>query len=60
MSARLAQWGRVPTRAQLRQAMIPTGAAVLTNSVGSAPAFSLTWNGSFLAALPGVPGRWSR
>lgn len=55
MSARLAQWGRVPTRAQLRQAMIPTGAAVLTNSVGSAPGFSLTWNGSFLAALPGVP-----
>ena len=55
MSARLAQWGRLPSRAQLRQAMIPAGSTVLSNSVGSAPGFSLTWNGSFLAALPGVP-----
>jgi nicotinamide-nucleotide amidase len=55
MSARLAQWSRSPSRAQLRQAMIPAGATVLSNAVGSAPGFSLTWNGSFLAALPGVP-----
>ena len=55
MLARLAQWGRVASRAQLRQALIPAGATALSNSVGSAPGFSLTWNGSFLAALPGVP-----
>src|SRR6185437_821648 len=37
MSARLAQWGLTPNRGQLRQALIPSGATVLTNSVGSAP-----------------------
>lgn len=55
MSARLAQWGRTPTTAQLRQTLIPSGADVLTNPVGSAPGFALQWNGSFIAALPGIP-----
>ncbi len=55
MSARLAAWGRTPTVAQLRQTLIPSGADVLANPVGSAPGFSLQWNGSFIAALPGVP-----
>ncbi|HKN85735.1 MAG TPA: competence/damage-inducible protein A [Nitrospiraceae bacterium] len=55
MSARLAAWGRTPTAAQLKQTLIPSGADVLANPVGSAPGFSLQWNGSFIAALPGVP-----
>jgi nicotinamide-nucleotide amidase len=55
MSARLAAWGRTPTVAQLKQTLIPSGADVLANPVGSAPGFSLQWNGSFIAALPGVP-----
>jgi len=55
MSARLAAWGRTPTVAQLKQTLIPSGAEVLANPVGSAPGFSLQWNGSFIAALPGVP-----
>jgi nicotinamide-nucleotide amidase len=55
MSARLAAWGRMPTIAQLKQVLIPAGADVLANPVGSAPGFSLQWNGSFIAALPGVP-----
>jgi nicotinamide-nucleotide amidase len=55
MSACLAAWGRMPTIAQLKQALIPAGADVLVNPVGSAPGFSLQWNGSFIAALPGVP-----
>src|SRR5215467_1719643 len=41
MTARLAQWGRRPSKGQLRQAMIPSGATVLKNSVGSAPGFCL-------------------
>jgi nicotinamide-nucleotide amidase len=55
MAARLAEWGRTPTRSQLRQAMIPAGADILLNPVGTAPGFALTWKGTFLAALPGVP-----
>ncbi|MBS0169925.1 MAG: competence/damage-inducible protein A [Nitrospira sp.] len=55
MTARLAQWGRTPTKSQFRQAMIPAGADILSNPVGTAPGFALVWNGTFVAALPGVP-----
>ena len=55
MSARLTAWDRIPTVAQLKQTLMPSGADVLDNPVGSAPGFSLQWNGSFIAALPGVP-----
>ena len=55
MRERLAAWGRTPTKAQLRQALIPRGAAVLSNPVGSAPGFCLIWKGCLLVALPGVP-----
>ena len=55
MTARLAEWGRTPTKSQLRQAMIPTGADILLNPVGTAPGFAFTWKKTFLAALPGVP-----
>jgi nicotinamide-nucleotide amidase len=55
MTARLAQWGRIPNRAQLRQALIPSGATVLKNSIGSAPGFCLSWKKVLIASLPGVP-----
>ncbi len=54
MTARLAQWGRRPNRAQLRQAMIPSGATILKNPVGSAPGFCLTWKKVLIVSLPGV------
>lgn len=55
MRRRLAAWGRTPTQAQLRQGLIPLGAEVLDNPVGSAPGFLLKWRGCLIAALPGVP-----
>jgi len=55
MTARLAQWGRIPNTAQLRQGMIPSGATVLKNPVGSAPGFCLTWKKALIISLPGVP-----
>jgi nicotinamide-nucleotide amidase len=55
MTARLAQWGRTPNTAQLRQALIPSGATVLKNPVGSAPGFCLTWKKAMIISLPGVP-----
>jgi nicotinamide-nucleotide amidase len=55
MMARLAQWGRIPNRGQLRQALIPSGAGVIANPVGSAPGFWLTWKGAVVISLPGVP-----
>ena len=55
MRARLAQWGRTPNKRQLRQALIPSKATVLPNPVGSAPGFAITWKGTHMIALPGVP-----
>jgi len=55
MTARLAQWGRRPSPGQLRQALIPAGASVISNPVGSAPGFALRWKGALIAVLPGVP-----
>ncbi len=55
MRRRLAVRGRAPTAAQLRQILIPSGAEVLANPVGSAPGFCLKWKGCVLVALPGVP-----
>src|SRR5262245_13537288 len=55
MIARLAQWGRTPNAGQRRQALIPAGAAVIPNPVGSAPGFWLRWKGSLVISLPGVP-----
>lgn len=55
MTARLTQWGRTPNEGQLRQAMMPSGATVLPNPVGSAPGFSLSWKGATLISIPGVP-----
>ena len=55
MTARLVQWGRTPNAGQMRQAMIPSGATVLANPVGSAPGFCLTWKRALVVVLPGVP-----
>lgn len=55
MKKRLAQWGRTPNKGQLRQALIPSGATVVHNPVGSAPGFWLSWRGATLISLPGVP-----
>ena len=55
VTVRLAQWGRRPSKGQLRQAMIPSGATVLKNPVGSAPGFCLTWKKALIISLPGVP-----
>ncbi|HJT21883.1 MAG TPA: competence/damage-inducible protein A [Nitrospira sp.] len=55
MTARLAQWGRTPNAGQRRQALIPSGATVISNPVGSAPGFWLEWKRTVLISLPGVP-----
>jgi len=55
MTARLAEWGRTPNKGQLRQALIPAGAVVLANPVGSAPGFCLSWKNALMVSLPGVP-----
>jgi nicotinamide-nucleotide amidase len=55
MKQRLAQWGRIPNKGQLRQALVPSGATVLPNPVGSAPGFWLSWKGTTIISLPGVP-----
>ena len=55
MVARLAEWGRKPNRSQFRQALLPAGADLLSNPVGTAPGFTLVCKGTFFAALPGVP-----
>lgn len=55
MATRLAQWRRTPNKGQMRQALIPSGAVVLSNPVGSAPGFALLWKKAIVIALPGVP-----
>ena len=55
MRTRLAQWGRTPNKGQLRQALIPAGATVVSNPVGSAPGFWLSSRGATVVSLPGVP-----
>jgi nicotinamide-nucleotide amidase len=55
LQRRLAQWGRSPNAGQLRQALIPSGATVVPNPVGSAPGFWLSWRGATVVSLPGVP-----
>jgi len=55
LKVRLAQWGRIPNKGQLRQALIPSGATVLANPIGSAPGFWLNWRQALVISLPGVP-----
>lgn len=54
MRQRLAVQRRRPTTAQLRQALVPSGACMLPNPAGSAPGFCLKWKRCVLYAVPGV------
>ncbi len=53
--ARIGRYGRTPTENQKRQAYIPTGAIVIENPVGTAPAFILETRIGTVISLPGVP-----
>lgn len=48
--------GKQMTKNQRRQAMIPKGARVFTNEVGTAPGTALVSGGKVLVHLPGPPG----
>ena len=56
---RIRRWhamrGRVPTAESLRQALVPEGARVLVNPVGTAPGIILDDAGCTYVILPGVP-----
>ena len=48
--------GRILTPLIAQQALIPTGAKILPNSIGTAPGFYFQEKGSLICVLPGVPG----
>ena len=50
----LAKVGRTPNQSQLRQAMIPEGAEILPNPLGTAPGIWLEKDGRILVMLPGT------
>ncbi|MEN8241999.1 MAG: CinA family nicotinamide mononucleotide deamidase-related protein [Chloroflexota bacterium] len=52
---RFAQYGRIPTENNRRQAYVPKGAIAVENPVGTAPAFIVETENSAVIALPGVP-----
>jgi nicotinamide-nucleotide amidase len=60
LTARLTAWGRTPSPSHYKQAMIPAGAEVLDNPIGSAPGFALRWRRRLICALPGVPAEAER
>lgn len=47
--------GQTMPPSNLKQAQLPAGADVFQNEVGSAPAFSVRWEGCRFYFLPGVP-----
>ncbi len=49
------RYGRTPTEASRRQAMIPRGARALPNTQGTAPGCLLEFDGGLAAMLPGPP-----
>jgi len=55
IQARFSRFNRVPTENNKRQAFIPTGALVIENPVGTAPAFICEHGIQAIIALPGVP-----
>lgn len=55
IQARFRRFNRVPTENNKRQAFIPTGALVIENPVGTAPAFICERGMQAIIALPGVP-----
>ncbi len=52
---RFADFGRVPTENNRRQAFVPKGAIPIENLVGTAPAFIMEGETSCVVSLPGVP-----
>jgi nicotinamide-nucleotide amidase len=52
--------GRVMAATNRRQAMVPRGAEVMPNTLGSAPGLLLRPDGRYLALLPGVPSEMER
>jgi nicotinamide-nucleotide amidase len=55
IEAIFARWGRTPGENNRRQALMPTGAIVIPNPVGTAPAFIVEHQGKIIISLPGVP-----
>jgi nicotinamide-nucleotide amidase len=55
LKARFARFGAEMTENNLQQAMIPTGATLIENSVGTAPGFIVETDAGTVIALPGVP-----
>jgi nicotinamide-nucleotide amidase len=53
--AQLAGRGKEFAASNDRQALIPTGARLLQNPIGTAPGFFIDEEGLFVAVLPGVP-----
>ncbi len=47
--------GRPMNESNRRQALVPQGAEVLPNTMGTAPAFIMSMNGTLVFCLPGVP-----
>lgn len=52
---RFRRFGRAPTENNRRQAYIPASATVITNPVGTAPAFCTPVGSALVISLPGVP-----
>ena len=52
---RFSRFGVVPSENNKQQAYIPEGATVISNPVGTAPAFIIETASSVVIALPGVP-----
>ncbi len=55
IQARFRRFNRIPTENNKRQAFIPSGALVIENPVGTAPAFICEHGKKAIIALPGVP-----
>jgi len=55
IEAIFARWGRTPGENNRRQALMPEGATVIPNPVGTAPSFVVEHEGRIIISLPGVP-----
>jgi len=55
LKATYVSYGRPINSRLRRQALIPVGAVVLENSMGTAPGFLCQWKNRLIVALPGVP-----
>lgn len=58
--SRLASLGRPMSPANAKQALVPEGATVLPNPVGTAPGFAITLGQARIFFLPGVPHEMQR